>query len=273
MANVLLHTPRPSFSTPWGVSDSRWCLGFESRCGAGRVMGWCCRSGRVVVCTTGQHPPEPRKEFSHVESKPVSKKLPKTNKKKEGRERVLPVLITVNRSDGKWADSWNTEQVTTLKDLNLEDISTDSSFQGPGKVPKDLVHVELAVQKSGWGFFVQAQVRSTVRQQCSRCFKTYFSPINGSFQAWLTPTQDMFVHPNGKSEENGDPTVVYFPLGEEEADLTRMVRDTIKLNYSAKAICSEECDKLGPRTWEVGGSQGRPVDSRWLPLLKAKHNL
>lgn len=23
----------------------------------------------------------------------------------------------------------------------------------------------------------------------------------------------------------------------------------------------------------VGGSQGRPVDSRWLPLLKAKHNL
>jgi len=31
--------------------------------------------------------------------------------------------------------------------------------------------------------------------------------LNGSFQAWLTPTQDMFVHPQGESEENGDPTV------------------------------------------------------------------
>lgn len=114
---------------------------------------------------------QPRKEFSHVESKPVSKKLPKTNKKKEGRERVLPVLITVNRSDGKWADSWNTEQVTTLKDLNLEDISTDSSFQGPGKVPKDLVHVELAVQKVS--FYTSLEIPIQARE-CSEQIKLNF---------------------------------------------------------------------------------------------------
>jgi len=35
----------------------------------------------------------------------------------------------------------------------------------------------------------------------------FFLQLHGSFQAWLTPTQDMFVHPQGKSEENGDPTV------------------------------------------------------------------
>jgi len=66
---------------------------------------------------------------------------------KKNKKTGLPVLITVNRSDSKWSDSWNTEQATTLKDLDLEDISTDSSFQGPGKIPKDIVNVELAVQK------------------------------------------------------------------------------------------------------------------------------
>lgn len=224
-----------------------------------------------IVCTVGKHPPEPLKDFAHLDGKP--RKVPKVMKKKN-KKTGLPVLITVNRSDSKWSDAWNTEQATTLKDLDLEAISTDSSFQGPGKIPKDIVHVELAVQKSGWGFFVQAQVRSTVRQQCNRCFKKYSSPLNGSFQAWLTPTQDMFMHPQGISEENGDPTVVYFPLGEEVADLTGMVRDTIRLSYTPKAICSEECDKLGPRTWEVGsGSERQVVDSRWLPLLKAKQNL
>ncbi|KAG0568468.1 hypothetical protein KC19_6G021300 [Ceratodon purpureus] len=274
MATALFHPlalPASTAATkPWGyyATDRYGCGEWRDR--RARSL----RSIKQIVCSVGKHPPEPHKDFSHLEGKPASRKLPKTKKKKSGGNvQALPVLITVNRSDSKWSDSWNTEQTTTLKDLNLEDISVDSSFQGPGKLPADIVTVELAVQKSGWGFFVQAQVRSTVQQQCSRCFKKYSSPLSGSFQAWLTPTQDMFVHPQGKSEENGDPTVVYFPLGQEVADLTGMVRDTIRLSYNPKAICSEECDKLGPRTWEVGSGPERRVDSRWLPLLKAKQNL
>ena len=73
--------------------------------------------------------------------------MPKTRRRKGEGEQALPVLITVNRSDSKWSDSWNSQQATTLKQLNIEDISTDSSFQGPGKLPKDIVNVELDVQK------------------------------------------------------------------------------------------------------------------------------
>lgn len=37
----------------------------------------------------------------------------------------------------------------------------------------------------------------------------YECQVNGSFQAWLSPTQDVFVHPQGTGADNDDPTVSY----------------------------------------------------------------
>jgi hypothetical protein len=31
--------------------------------------------------------------------------------------------------------------------------------------------------QTGWGFFVQAQVRTTTQQQCNRCIKKYLMPV------------------------------------------------------------------------------------------------
>ena len=67
-------------------------------------------------------------------------------KKKRGVRDVA--LITVKRSDSKWSDSWQSQQATTLRDLELEDMAMDSSYK-PGQVPADAVTVDLAVQKVG----------------------------------------------------------------------------------------------------------------------------
>jgi hypothetical protein len=63
-----------------------------------------------------------------------------------------------------------------------------------------------------------------------------FFKVDSSFQAWLTPTRDPFSHPQHIGEDNDDPTVVYFPPSEEIADLSGMVRDTIRLSQSSKVI-------------------------------------
>jgi hypothetical protein len=97
--------------------------------------------------------------------------------------------------------------------------------------------------------------------------------VDSSFQAWLTPTRDPFSHPQHIGEDNDDPTVMYFPPSEEIADLSGMVRDTIRLSQSSKAICSKDCENLGPRKWEFGESDHQSVDKQWLPLLKVKQNL
>lgn len=57
-------------------------------------------------------------------------------------------LITVKRSDSKWSDAWQSQQATTLRDLELEDMAMDSSYK-PGQVPADAVTVDLSVQKVG----------------------------------------------------------------------------------------------------------------------------
>lgn len=67
-------------------------------------------------------------------------------KKKRGVRDVA--LITVKRSDSKWSDAWQSQQATTLRDLELEDMAMDSSYK-PGQVPADAVTVDLSVQKVG----------------------------------------------------------------------------------------------------------------------------
>lgn len=71
--------------------------------------------------------------------------MPKLKKKRGVRDIAL---ITVNRSDSKWSDSWQSQQTTTLRDLDVEDMAMESSYK-PGQVPADAVTVDLSVQKVG----------------------------------------------------------------------------------------------------------------------------
>lgn len=86
---------------------------------------------------------QPRKDFSHIEDGASSRKVPKMRKKRGVRD---VALITVKRSDSKWSDSWQSQQATTLRDLELEDMAMNSDYK-PGQVPADAVTVDLAVQK------------------------------------------------------------------------------------------------------------------------------
>ena len=99
-----------------------------------------------MLCTRWYALAQPRKDFSHIEDiTPLSKKTPRA-KRKEG-VGGLPVAITVNRSDSKWSDSWQSQQATTLKELGLEDMAMDFVHKGAGQRPSDAVLVDLIVQK------------------------------------------------------------------------------------------------------------------------------
>ncbi|CAK9875505.1 unnamed protein product [Sphagnum jensenii] len=229
-----------------------------------------------------QNPPQPQRDFSHLDEtslqQPSRKKwriMQRLKRSGEGREHVAPIFV--RRSDSKWSDSWQSQQVTTLQQLQLQDMALDDTYVVKASTEQahetGVVLVDLDVQKTGWGFFVRGRVQSSIQQQCNRCFLKYLSPVDSSFEAWLTPTRDPFSHPQNIGEDNDDPTVMYFPPSEEIADLSGMVRDTIRLSQSSKAICSKECENLGPRKWEFGESDHQSVDKQWLPLLKVKRNL
>lgn len=184
--------------------------------------------------------------------------------KKKSRKRRLENLITVNRSDCNWADVWETQQVTTLEDLGLKDMVLAPEFPDPRKPRSDIVLVDCCTSKAGWGFFVKGRISTSVHRQCNRCLCKYSSEVDSTFEVWLSPTKDEFVHPQQTGEDNDDPMVIYFPPGQEIADLTSMVRDTIRLSQASKAICSEACKSTGPRIWE--SKEDRPSDSKRSPF-------
>jgi hypothetical protein len=133
-----------------------------------------------------QNPPQPQQDFSHLDEtslqQPSRKKwkiMQRLKRSGEGREHVAPIFV--RRSDSKWSDSWQSQQVTTLQQLQLQDMALDDTYVVKATAEQahetDVVLVDLDVQKTGWGFFVRGQVQSSIQQQCNRCFLKYLSPV------------------------------------------------------------------------------------------------
>ncbi|KAJ7537758.1 hypothetical protein O6H91_11G021200 [Diphasiastrum complanatum] len=239
---------------------------------------WCgfCKQKQLFICNphnSSSKAAASKEQTPEAGRQPSSEKGAVTNQNASGRKRGrravgrgLPAIITIKRSDGTWLNSWVAEQVTTLKELGVNDMAANTA-EGNRAESQD-VGVALKVQKTGWGFFVNGQVTVSVSRRCSGCSISFMREVDAPFQAWLTPTRDSFSHPQGIGEDNDDPTVLYFPPSEETADLTDIVRDTLHLSLSAKDTCSNTCANSGPRKWHSVSE--KKMDSSWLPLLAIK---
>jgi hypothetical protein len=99
---------------------------------------------------------QPRQDFSHLDEtslqQPSRKKwriIQRLKRSGEGREHVAPIFV--RRSDSNWSDSWQSRQVTTLQQLQLQDMALDDTYVVKGTAEQahetDVVLVDLDVQK------------------------------------------------------------------------------------------------------------------------------
>jgi hypothetical protein len=109
-----------------------------------------------VVGVFSLHFLQPQQDFSHLDEtslqQPSRKKwriMQRLKRSGEGREHVAPIFV--RRSDSKWSDSWQSQQVTTLQQLQLQDMALDDTYVVKATAEQahetDVVLVDLDVQK------------------------------------------------------------------------------------------------------------------------------
>ncbi|MQM08224.1 hypothetical protein Taro_041081 [Colocasia esculenta] len=156
--------------------------------------------------------------------------FPEQRVEKKGRrgQRSPRRLITISTSDGRWHGQWNCDYVFSLGELGLADVAEG------GQADTEVL-VSLAIEKhSGFGFSVGGRIATCFTGRCSSCFSSYSKEINTTFKVWVLPSgrSDPLQLPEIGSN---DPSVIYVKPGS-EADLDSLIRDTIRLAASAKAI-------------------------------------
>ncbi|KAH9323568.1 hypothetical protein KI387_018207, partial [Taxus chinensis] len=105
-------------------------------------------------------------------------------------------VITIRRNDGKWADSWTDEHVTSLEALGLMDLASESNND---------VAVSLSVQKhAAVGYSVDGRIVLSLTRQCVNCSGKFTNKINASFSAWCIPRDCSFGYVEEAGRVNDD---------------------------------------------------------------------
>jgi uncharacterized metal-binding protein YceD (DUF177 family) len=102
------------------------------------------------------------------------------------------------------------------------------------------VAVRLAVQPIRGDFRVIGRVETDVTRVCDRCVEPYTSAAKGSFEVWLTTTEEGL----SPSEERELEAVEPFCGARARVDLAPHVHDAICLCLPTRAICGDDCSGL-----------------------------
>lgn len=164
--------------------------------------------------------------------------------------------------------------------INLQNLEEgENSFKGKyssddlelpaGEYPAG-VKITGFIQKSKKDYYLNFNLETQVRLSCDRCLKFFENNLN--IKIYLVFTQDEHL-----VNKEGDEDVKLIKGDETELDITKDIRDYLKLERPLKSVCREDCKGLCPncgRNLNTGNCDCKidNIDSRWSELKNIKLN-
>ena len=123
------------------------------------------------------------------------------------------------------------------------------------------IHVSARLDIDERHIFVRFRVTAVASLLCDRTLVDFDQPVRGSYQA-------NFVQPGDIEPENEDDSLFPLTAGQEDIDLTDIVRDTLMLSVPIRKIAPGAEDKDIPTSF--GEATESDFDPRWGPLAKLR---
>lgn len=139
-------------------------------------------------------------------------------------------------------------------DVEPQDLGIDAP-------PFKDIHVSARLDIDVQQIFVRFRVTAVASLVCDRTLVDFDQPVRGSYSA-------NFVPPSSIEPDNEDDTLFPLVAGQEDIDLTDIVRDTLMLSVPIRKIAPGAEDQDIPTSFgEVTESD---VDPRWGPLANLR---
>jgi uncharacterized protein len=127
----------------------------------------------------------------------------------------------------------------------------------------------LAVRasKSGRDVVVHGKLNAELSVPCARCLERTKLPIHAEISVLYVPAGRLKAHGAGERElleEEADT----LPFDGETVVLDDLVRDELLLGIPMIPLCSEDCAGMSPSPGLDRGSDEKPIDPRFAPLLE-----
>lgn len=123
------------------------------------------------------------------------------------------------------------------------------------------IHVSARLDVDEQQIFVRFRVTAVASLVCDRTLVNFDQPVRGSYRA-------NFVSPGDIEPDNEDDSLFPLTAGQEDIDLTDIVRDTLMLSVPIRKIAP------GAEDQDIPTSFGEPtesdIDPRWGPLANLR---
>jgi uncharacterized protein len=113
----------------------------------------------------------------------------------------------------------------------------------PGIVTTAPLTGAVKLTRTNRGILAEARIKTTVRQECSRCLEDAMTPVAGRIAEEFFPTVDLRTGTSVERPE-GDG---YMLTDAHELDLAEPVRQAVLLEQPMKPLCQPDCRGLCPR--------------------------
>jgi len=124
----------------------------------------------------------------------------------------------------------------SAKDLALE---PDIHLDGPVKLTSE-------IYRAGQKVFIRGQFQADIELTCSRCLKSYRSPLMAEIELVAVPAESLNSAVRQSQEGLEDEDVALTTYTGEQLDLTQEIRTALILAIPMKPLCEENCPGLCP---------------------------
>ena len=99
--------------------------------------------------------------------------------------------------------------------------------------------IKMKITKMGEDLYFQAEIKTTVAQECARCMNEFHTPVDTKLEILYVPARRAVVSGGGLMRSQDDRVVGFY--GEDQIDLTDDLCETIATELPMKPLCKPGC--------------------------------